>query len=404
MQQTDSLQDRVGGEFETFLDTLRSETTRTSYHDWANLMVGDPNAFIQLARTDRLAAEKVLIDFTVKHRQSVSGTTLRNYRAAVKSFLNYYDVPLSWRKIKGAAPPARSVASDRAPEEAELRRMWEVADPRERLAMSMLVSLGGRRGAFWFPSVKGGWNHMKLRDVVELDDGTAKVTVYPGEPEQYPTLISPEAVQQLKLTLELRERAGEKIGPESPAMRNAWQSEYRGVERPKGWHPEEAEPLKAESVTAMFKRLKKKVGITTTSRNGGFKASHGFRKFYKSNFPACPIHGDMEADALMGHKESYDKLPFEHLRERYRIAIPHLVIDEKFRLKEEIKVVKEKDDQYHLRLEHDYLMTDKKLQTANERIDSLEGALKTVAEELHTIRAVRERELQERQPKTKAGQ
>ena len=124
--------------------------------------------------------------------------------------------------------------------------------------------------------------------------------VYPGEAEEYRTLVSPEAVQQLDLCLQLRERVGEKLAPDSPVLRDGWHSEY-------AWYPEEARPLGAESVTAMLRRLK--AGITTTSLDGGFKAAHGFRKFSKSNFPACPQHGSMETEALLGHRASYDKLP-----------------------------------------------------------------------------------------------
>jgi hypothetical protein len=359
MQETTSTTDNTMSEFQAYLSTLRSEATRTGYEIWARKAVGDPDAFIRLARSDRLKAEEQLTRFMVEARTHAGGSTLRNYRAAVKGFLDYYEVSIAWRKIKALAPPAKAVASDRAPELEELRRMWAVADPRQRLAMAFLVSLGGRRGAFQFPSARGGHGYMRLRDVTYLDDGTAAVVVYPGEPEEYRTLASPEAVQQLKLCLELRERVGEKVGPDSPVLRDEWHSEY-------AWHPEEAHVIDAESVSVMFRRLKMKAGISTSSRSGGFKAAHGFRKFFKSNFPACPQHGDLEADVLMGHRRSYDKLTWDHLRERYRVAIPSLVIDEKFRLQEELKAAKDEDEHYHLKLEHDYLMADKRVRDLEE--------------------------------------
>ena len=337
MQETASSTDSLASEFQAYLSTLRSAETRLGYERWARKAVGDPDRFIALARADRAAAERALSGFMLEARTHAGGSTLRNYRAAVKGFLDYYDVPLGWKKIKALAPPARAVASDRAPELEELRRMWAVADPRERLAMAFLVSLGGRREAFHFPSARGGYSYMKLRDVVFLDDGTAAVTVYPGEPEEYRTLVSPEAVDQLRLCNQLRERVGERLGPDSPVLRDEWGSEY-------GWHPEEAHLIDAESVSVIFRRLKLKAGITTSSRSGGFKAAHGFRKFFKSNFPACPQHGDLEADVLMGHRRSYDKLTWEHLRERYRAAVPHLVIDERHALRQRLQVQEEKHD------------------------------------------------------------
>jgi|GEM_PF-5635135 hypothetical protein len=49
-----------------------------------------------------------------------------------------------------------------------------------------------------------------------------------------------------------------------------------------------------------------------------------------------------EAEALMGHREAYDKIPWAHLRERYLAAVPHLSIDERFTLREEF-AAKEKE-------------------------------------------------------------
>jgi hypothetical protein len=151
---------------------------------------------------------------------------------------------------------------------------------------------------------------MAMKDIVFDGDGPATLTVYPGEPEEYRTLVSPEAVNHLRLTLELRERSGEKPTPESPVVRI-----------------EDGRPLQADWLSGILRRLKLKAGIITNSRDGGFKAAHGFRKFFKSNFPACPLHGDLEAEILMGHKRPYDKASWEHVKERYMVAVPFLTID-----------------------------------------------------------------------------
>ena len=351
-------------EWASFLASRRSPVTRRFYQSWGNMVLGDPVAFLKLAREDRPAAERTVLEYVLKNRGRVSGATLRNYLAAVRSYLDFYEVPFGWRRLKALCPPAKVAASDRAPEKEELVAMWKVADVRERLVMSFLVSLGGRRGAFWFPSMQGRPGWMKMKHVTRLDDGTASIVIYPGEPEEYRTLVSPEAVQQLDLCLELRERVGEKIGPDSPVLRNWWHSEY-------AWHPEEARPLTAESVTAMLRRLKMKAGITTNSHEGGFKAAHGFRKFFKSNFPACPHHGPMEAEALLGHRASYDKLPWEHVRERYRAAVPYLVIDEKFRLQTELKAQEERHESEWTRTRLELLEMKEKEREWREAMDDL---------------------------------
>lgn len=326
-------------EFQSFLLTRISQATRVGYAEWIGKLVGDPDAFLTLARTDRQGAERLVADSVVAYRSKAGGARIKTLVSATKSFLDYYDVVLSWKKLKALVPQARKVAADRAPELSEIRQMWAVATPRERALLSMLVSMGGRRGAFWFPCSRGSYQCMKLKDVVFDGDGPATVTVYPGEPEEYRTLISPEAVAALKLTLSLRERVGEEFTPDSPVMRDMWEVEYK-ADRTRGalWHPEEAHPLRAENASELLKKLKRKAGIYANSKDGGIKAAHGYRKFFKSNFPACPLHGDLEAEALMGHREAYDKVPWSHIKERYLVAVPHLSIDERFMLKDAIAV------------------------------------------------------------------
>jgi hypothetical protein len=329
-------------DFDSFLLTRISEATRIGYNEWVRKLVGDPDAFLSLARADRQKAEQLVADAIVAYRSKAGGARIKTLVSATKSFLDYYDVPLSWKRLKSLIPKGKKVAADRAPELSEIRQMWAVATPRERALVSMLISLGGRRGVFWFPSARGGYSHMKLKDLVFDGDGPATVTVYPGEPEEYRTFISPEAVSSLNLTLELRKRVGEILTPDSPVMRDMWEVEYKGDRRGELWHPEEAHPLRAQNASEMLKKLKRKAGIYSTSKDGGFKAAHGFRKYFKSNFPACPLHGDLEAEALMGHREAYDKIPWSHVKERYLAAVPHLTIDERFTLKEEI-ATKEKE-------------------------------------------------------------
>lgn len=45
----------MDGEFGSYLKTLRSEATRYCYDRWIRFAVGDPDAFLKLARTDRQA-------------------------------------------------------------------------------------------------------------------------------------------------------------------------------------------------------------------------------------------------------------------------------------------------------------------------------------------------------------
>ncbi len=70
-----------------------------------------------------------------------------------------------------------------------------------------------------------------------------------------------------------------------------------------------------------------------------FKSAHGFRKWFKTNFPAaaCQQHGELDVEILMGHFLNYYMPTPEHLGEVYRRALGALAIDEKYKLREELQ-------------------------------------------------------------------
>jgi hypothetical protein len=58
--------ERGTGEFSDFIATRRSPQTKEAYAHWAHLVVGDPDRFIILARTEKQKAEQVVADFIVR--------------------------------------------------------------------------------------------------------------------------------------------------------------------------------------------------------------------------------------------------------------------------------------------------------------------------------------------------
>jgi hypothetical protein len=227
----------------------------------------------------------------------------------------------------------------------EKRAMMEVANPREKLLLLMLNSLGGRRGIFWFPVVQSEkkgkkWDYMALKHVTFMECGCARVVLYPGETEEYVGFLTPETVRQLQLTLDLRRQAREVITPDSPVMRDAWSMEggfgYLNANR--------AEPLKDKSVSTIMRRLRVRAGIMITSKDGGWKVCHGFRKDYKNSIPSCPKHGESDKEMLLGHLSAYDRPDEVHLHEQFHRGIPNLTVSKADELKAELQSSQEKHE------------------------------------------------------------
>jgi len=105
-------------------------------------------------------------------------------------------------------------------------------------------------------------------------------------------------------------------------------------------------------------------------------ACHGFRKRFDTVLKSNRMVNISLAERLMGHSRtipldnSYFKPVIEQLFDEYQKAIPHLIIDEKYRLEEEIK---NKDEKIH------NLEADK-----DRRIDGLEIMIHELARRLET--------------------
>lgn len=319
--------------FRDFIDSRRTKATSRTYASEIRSMLGkDPDAFVSRARGDRKSAEAELMERLVGLRgRKLSPATAIGMMSSTRSFLDYEEVELNWRKVKSVAPAGRSVAHDRAPTLQEIRAMLSVAGVRERAMILVLATSGVRVGAL--PG-------LRLGDV-ELLDSVARLKIYAGEPEEYYTYISAEAVEALQAYLDSRSRIGEKLTPPSPLFRDVWDYEYMNHGRRKAQKlaPDIPHPLARDAVQKALVRLWRKAGVRSVGDGRPFKSLHGFRKWFKTNFPAaaCQQHGELDVEILMGHFLNYYKPTPEHLGEVYRRALKALAIGEKYALREELQ-------------------------------------------------------------------
>ena len=183
------MQTRPYSRFDRYIETRRSKYTRDGYRRGATDFIGDPDAFLELA-ADRKKAEQYLIDRVIERRGKWAGSSILTALAMVKSFLDFEEVPLNWKKIKQVAPRGSFVALDRAPLKEEIRELLKGAALRERVTILVMASSGIRVGAFAYLKV----GHLKI-----LESGIGKLLVYAGEREdEYTTFVSPEAVKAIK--------------------------------------------------------------------------------------------------------------------------------------------------------------------------------------------------------------
>lgn len=81
---------------------------------------------------------------------------------------------------------------------------------------------------------------MRWKDVkpIENENGrviAAKLTVYPGDPEEYYSFVTPEAYSALKDWIDFRASYGEAIDSDSWLMRDIWQTTNIDYGAKLGW-------------------------------------------------------------------------------------------------------------------------------------------------------------------------
>lgn len=269
------------------------------------------------------------------NKQIIAGT-LRNYYKPIKRFCETNDVMINWKKITIGMPKSRKFAQDRAPTTEEIRKLIGYPDRRIKAIVLVMSSSGIRVGAWDYLK----WGHIepvyKDKEVI-----AAKMTVYAGEDEQYPTFITPEAYHCLNEWMEFREKNGDKIGPNSWVMRDLFRT---ALLRPTTHHGLTASPrqLKAAGIRTMLKRAWVSHGLLKESSGGHFefKSSHGFRKRFMTQCEQAGMKS-LNVVCLLGHDtgiagSAYYRPSDREMLEDYLKAVPFLQISEALQMKRQM--------------------------------------------------------------------
>ncbi len=180
----------------------------------------------QLAElTPKQAANFILDVVSSLEGEKLAGTYILNYVKALKNWFEYNDIHVTQR-IKVKATEGK-YADERPPTQVELRRIFEMADFRTKVACSIVAFSGARLEVL---GTYLGDDGLKVRDFpemimkrkkVEFDKIPSMVVVRKGLSKtgaQYFSFLPREGCDYLKQYLEWRMREGEELGPDSPIL------------------------------------------------------------------------------------------------------------------------------------------------------------------------------------------
>jgi integrase len=325
-----------------WLESLKSKSTLEAYANhlllFCRFLNVNPDHLIQMNNSAKLKA--MILNYIIHlkkiakksagkpTRGELSVNSIKFYLNGVKSFLEFNEIPLPWKKIAKFYPDDVT-NSYRSYTKEEIKKLLSVADPRDRCIILLMASSGIRVGAI---------ETLKIKSVKRLDNEIGIVTVYPESKDSvYTALVTPEFLASLDEYLKYRKSQGEKITTESWLIRDKFAMFSGKTNRPI--------PLSSKSINKQMRFLIRRAGL----QFGESQPDHSFRKFFNTALMNSDVAYTFK-ELLMGHSVNLDNVYYDKGSEKsqekilleYMKAIDALTINDEYRLKKKIVEYEEK--------------------------------------------------------------
>lgn len=253
------------------------------------------------------------------------------------------DITLNRKKIsRFLGKQSMKVERGKSYSKEQITKILTVCDERTRTIVLLLASTGVRVGAL---------PELKRMSYTQLANEVSMISVYDGD---YVTFCTPEATRAINEYMQYRERCGEKLGPNSPIIREQFDREnLLKVRNPK--------PVSLQTIRTILYDTLNKAGVTQREhlvkgqRQGKSRKeiplAHGFRRFFNTALMNADVHPSFKK-LLMGHSVQLDEVYYDKgseksqakLLEEYSKAIDYLTISEENRLKIKVEGLRSKTE------------------------------------------------------------
>ena len=258
----------------------------------------------------------------------ISVNSIKTYIAGIKSFLEFHEINLPWKRIAKFYP--EEVRNDyRSYTRPEISKLLSMADLRDRCIILLMASSGIRVGAIPL---------LTLKSLKKLGEGLGLLTVYgKSKKSRYVTLVTPECMSSIEEYLELRRKRGEKLTETSYLIRDKYAIYSKRINSPTG--------LTEMAINVQIRQLVRKAGLEFDE----LQPDHAARKFFNTalvnsdvnvKFKQLVTGHDMELDKFyydQDSEESRKKIVLEYMK-----AVDVLTINDEFRLRRQIADYKDK--------------------------------------------------------------
>ena len=309
-----------------FRSGIKTQRTRESYIGYLN----EFRDFFIIKSYDKLIEiepkklQEMLENFIISQtKQGLSLSYINGKISALKLFFAMNDiVALNWIKLSKMKPEKKKLTGDMPYKTEDIQQILRVvgSNLKFRCLVHVISASGMRIGSF---------EELKLKHIQDMPNGCKSILVYEDDKAEYTTFIHQEAVEALDEYLEYRTKSGEVLTPESWVF------------------PSKSDcnkPALTVSMRTQMARYAHHNDIKSKKRGRyEIQACHGFRKRFDTILKSNHNVNINLAEKMMGHSTSipldnvYFKPVIEQLFEEYQKAIPELMIDDKFRLEQQLK-------------------------------------------------------------------
>lgn len=388
--------------YQTFIDSLdkSKETKRMytwslmSYCKW--LGITDPNQLI--TKEHSVSGEAVnqledqIIEFIkyMKNERGLVYSTIHSRLAAIYHFYTINRIRLNKDFIAKFKPSAKRRRQDKAYSIAQIRRMYETPNERDKVILLLMASAGLRIGAL--PSITIG-DLTKVHPPGYLpteDNYIYKINIYPKESEEYYTFCTFETTRAINRYLEYRQQNGELLTPEAPLVRKHFHSGVRyepGAKRlTNNARYKDVKDIFVASKTFnnIVDRIVQRAGLRTAQEKEKHElheimASHGFRKFCITQMVKARLENNIR-EFRVGHRRTtgldrhYDRTTEEDRLQEYMKAMDLLTINDENRLR---RKVQEQDHTIQVQMAE----KDKKISALENEMKNIRGQMNALFSE-----------------------
>ena len=313
-----------------FNSAIKSEKTRKLYIMYVNNFKDHfiIKSFDDLITIEPKKIQEMLENFVMyENQQGHSFGYINGKLSALRLFFGMNDVvALNWLKLRKMLPEKLKLTGDKPYQTKHIQLILKnTLNQKYRCLIHFLSASGVRIGVF---------SEMKLKHIQDMPNGCKSVLVYDDDKSEYTTFIHHEAVEALDEYLAYRTRLGEIITPDSWVIPSDSDSK---------------KPVSTASITTQMNRFARQ-NLVQDKKRGRYEiqACHGFRKRFDTILKSNHNVNISLAEKMMGHSITvpldnvYFKPAIDQLFDEYQKAIPELIIDDKYRLEEELKKKDEK--------------------------------------------------------------